>query len=97
MDLIAGFMENYLGLSAKEELEFQNTLDKNPDSKEKQTVMELMTSWERKGRQEGLVAGELAVIKRQLKRRIGSLNPILERPRSLANERKEMTVRCQAD
>ena len=37
--------------------------------------MELMTSWERKGRAEG----ELALIKRLLKRRIGAVDPAIEK------------------
>jgi len=57
MELIAGFMENYLALNAKEELAFQASLDKVESSKEREQVMELMTSWERKGRQEGIREG----------------------------------------
>jgi len=75
MDLIAGFMENYLNLTAKEELAFQRELDKIGDSQQKALVMELMTSWERKGRQEGWQEGLLALVKRQLERRLGVLNP----------------------
>jgi heme oxygenase len=34
-----------------------------------------MTSWERKGRQEGWQEGQLALVKRLLKRRLGDLSP----------------------
>ena len=74
MDLIVGFMENYLALSAKEELAFQQAVDRMGNNKEKQSVMELMTSWERKGRQEG----RLAIVKR-LQVLTGKLSPSLER------------------
>ena len=50
-------------------------LDNILDAREKRNVMELMTSWERKGRAEG----ELALIKRQLKRRIGAVDPAIEK------------------
>ena len=59
MELIAGFMENYLALNAKEELAFQASLDKVESSKEREQVMELMTSWERKGRQQGIRQGRV--------------------------------------
>jgi flagellar biosynthesis/type III secretory pathway protein FliH len=83
MELIAGFMENYLALNAREELDFQASLDKIEDSKQKNRVMQLMTSWERKGRQEGrkqgrregleegrdrgLLEGQVETVKRQLR------------------------------
>jgi hypothetical protein len=75
MDLIAGFVENYLTLTAKEELAFERELDKLDDNEQKASVMELMTSWERKGRQEG----QLALVKRQLDRQVGPLKPEMER------------------
>jgi ABC-type Na+ transport system ATPase subunit NatA len=53
MDLIAGFMETYLALTAREELAFEEELDKLESREQKASVMELMTSWERKGRAEG--------------------------------------------
>lgn len=55
-------------------------MDKLTAGKEKRTVMELMTSWERKGRkqgrQEGRREGELLVIKRLLKLRLGRLDSV---------------------
>jgi len=75
MNLIAGFVENYLTLTTKEELAFERELDKLDDNEQKASVMELMTSWERKGRQEG----QLALVKRQLDRQVGRLKPEIER------------------
>jgi hypothetical protein len=83
MDLIAGFMDNYLALNAKEELAFRAAMDKLEDSNEKETVMQLMTSWERKGRlegrQEGRQEGQLATIKRQLQVLLGKLTASQEK------------------
>ena len=75
MELIAGFMENYLALNAKEELAFQAGLDKIEDNRAKQRVMELMTSWERKGRQEG----QLDLVKQQLTDLLGRISGPRER------------------
>jgi len=49
MDLIASFMEIYLRLGAEEELAFRAGLDNIGARKKRERVMELMTSWERKG------------------------------------------------
>lgn len=75
MGLIVGFVDHYLELTAKEMVAFQRQVDKVSDARERRKIMELMTCWERKGRAEG----ELAVIKRQLKRRIGALDPAVEK------------------
>ena len=87
MDLIAGFMDSYLALTAKEELAFQSELDKIEDRKQKASVMELMTSWERKGReegrregwqegrQEGRQEGQVDLVQRLLRRRLGVVTP----------------------
>ena len=53
MNLIAGFVDSYLALTAKEELAFRGELVKLQDGTEKETVMELTTSWQRQGRAEG--------------------------------------------
>ncbi len=96
MDLIAGFMETYLELSAKEELLFQRELDKVQSNEQKASVMELMTSWERKGRQEGRLEGrqegrlegQLDLIRIQLNRRLGVLTPAtVKRLNTLSTER----------
>jgi predicted transposase YdaD len=97
MDLIAGFMDCYLALSAKEELAFQRDVAKIEDNKEKETVMELMTSWERKGRAEGRAEGRtegwaegrqaalVDLVNRQLARQVGPLSSALARQVSRLN------------
>jgi len=62
-------MDAYLALTAKEELAFEQELSRFEQS-EKAQVMELMTSWERKGEQEG----QRKLIKLQLRRRFGGLS-----------------------
>ena len=47
--------------------------------------MNLMTSWERKGRQEGWQEGQLALVKRRLHRQLGPLKPAVERQLSQLN------------
>jgi hypothetical protein len=80
MDLIAGFVDAYLALTAKEELALRREVAKLPDKKRKTRVMELITSYERKGRQEGRLEGrlegQLALVQRQLQRRVGPLSPM---------------------
>ena len=54
--ILASFVESYLRLNAEQEKIFQQGLEQiAPKRKEK--VMELMTSWERKGLQKGLQQG----------------------------------------
>ena len=96
MELIAGFMENYLALNAQEELAFQAGLDKIENSKEKNMVMQLVTSWERKGRQEGLeegrhqglVEGQLGTVKRQLRVLLGRITPSQEKQIDSLDDKK---------
>ena len=75
LNLIAGFVDHYLALTAKEELAFTRALHRVTSVEEKATVMELMTSWERKGRDEG----RRELVKRLLTRRLGVLAPSAER------------------
>ena len=56
--VIAGFVDQYLLLTAQELLAFQRELDQ-VDASERDDVMELMTSWERKGLEAGLAQGRL--------------------------------------
>ena len=75
MDLIAGFVSTYLSLRAKEYLSFQREVDNIEDRQLKVRVMELMTEWQRKGRQEGREEGrregQRGVIEQLLAARFG--------------------------
>lgn len=67
--LIGGFVESYLTLTAEELKRFERDLEKLVPQ-EKESAMEVLTYWEKKGRQEG--KEELVV--RQMQRRIGAFS-----------------------
>ena len=87
MDLIAGFVDRYLALTAKEELALRRELDNILPVKQKATAMQLITSWERRGREEGREEGRkegreeglekgrreerISIVKRLLNQRFG--------------------------
>ena len=56
MELLAVFFETYLPLKPHEEEQLQLEIDKSPLKKEVR-MMEWITSWEKKGRQEGIEVG----------------------------------------
>jgi hypothetical protein len=58
MRLILGFVDSYLNLNAAEERRFKESLDKAKwMPKQKEEMVEILTSWERKGMQMGLEKG----------------------------------------
>jgi predicted transposase YdaD len=83
MDHIAGFVSTYLELSGKEYLAFNAELNKIEDRQEKVNVMELLTEWQRKGRQEGRQEGrqkgERAILRKLLVARFGKVTTSLDR------------------
>ncbi len=88
MQLISGFIDTYLRLTAEEEEIFRAEIAKF-EPVEQEVVMQIVTSWMeqglQQGRQEGKQEGELAVILRLLTRRFGSVEPELqERIRQLS-------------
>jgi len=84
--LISAFVDNYLRLTAQEELLFEKEAGKVLDRNEQSKVMELTTSWKeegieigrQEGRQEGRREEACQLILRQLKRRFGPLPAELE-------------------
>ena len=82
MQLISGFVDTYLRLNAQEEQVFQTQLAQL-QPQEEEPIMEIVTSWmeqgiERgmqqgieRGMQQGIERGQMALILRQLPRRIG--------------------------
>src|SRR5690606_23164513 len=54
-ELLAVFFDTYLKLNAQEEIVLYNEVQQMPKEAH---VMELMTSWEKKGRKEGLKEGK---------------------------------------
>jgi hypothetical protein len=77
MQLIAGFVDTYLRLNQDEQREFvreANVLEQA----EKETVMQLTTSWKEEGIVEGLHRGKREFLVRLLRRRFGEIPTALE-------------------
>lgn len=68
MQLISGFIDTYLNLNPDEEQIFQNQLS-TMELQEQEQIMEITTSWQRKGR----VEGQTDTILRLLNRKLGNL------------------------
>jgi len=66
MQLISGFVDTYLRLNAQEEQVFQTQLAQL-QPQEEEPIMEIVTSW----MEQGIERGQMALILRQLPRRIG--------------------------
>ena len=85
MQLISGFIDTYLRLNAEEEEVFKAEIAKF-EAVQQEVVMEIVTSWKLEGREEGRQEGKqegrreeaLALIMRQLIRRIGAVDPQLQ-------------------
>jgi hypothetical protein len=72
--LIGGSIETYLQLSAEEMQQDAREFARRTPA-EQEATMELMTRWERKGREEGRQEGKEELVVRQLQRRLGSVSP----------------------
>jgi predicted transposase YdaD len=57
MELISGFIDTYLQLNEEEEEQFQQLL-LSMDSEEKECMMQIVTSWQEKGREQGRLEGK---------------------------------------
>ncbi len=71
--LIGVFIESYLQLSAQERKQYERAFAQLLPEERKDT-MELMTSWERQGRTEGISQGKETLVLRQLRRRLGAVS-----------------------
>lgn len=71
--MISGFVDTYLKLNQAEEQIFQSEIVKLEPVKQ-EAVMEIVTSWQLQGRQEG----KLELVLRQLNRKIGLMAPDVE-------------------
>ena len=72
LQLLGGFIDTYLNLNSQEETAFNSFLDtmKLP---QKEQIMQITTSWERKGEQKGRQQGQSETIIRLLNRKFGSI------------------------
>ncbi|MCC5603812.1 DUF4351 domain-containing protein [Nostoc favosum] len=77
VQLISGFIDTYLELNSQEEVVFQEQLA-TIEPKEQEKVMQIVTSWMRKGLEQGEKQGELKLLMRLLNRRLGEINPQLK-------------------
>jgi hypothetical protein len=76
IQLISGFVDTYLRLSALEEQEFEREVGRM-EAPEQERIMEIVTSWMARGIEQGIEQsieqGERALVLRQLVRRVGVL------------------------
>ncbi|MDJ0618018.1 MAG: DUF4351 domain-containing protein [Calothrix sp. MO_192.B10] len=77
VQLISGFIDTYLQLNSQEEVVFQEQIA-TIKPKEQEKVMEIVTSWMRKGLEQGEKQGELKLLMRQINRRLGEITPQLK-------------------
>ncbi|MCA2612297.1 MAG: DUF4351 domain-containing protein, partial [Microcystis sp. M27BS1] len=80
MQLISGFIDTYLNLNPVEERQFQEEISTFSQPVQ-EGVMQITTSWMRQGIERGIEQGierEKTLIIRQLKRKLGEINPSLE-------------------
>jgi hypothetical protein len=90
MQLISGFVDTYLRLNSKEEAIFQSELG-TMETREKEKIMQITTSWKEEGRlegqKEGQKEGQSNTILRLLNRKLGNLpEEIATRIKSLEPE-----------
>jgi hypothetical protein len=76
MQLISGFIDTYLNLNPVEEIQFQEEISTFSQPVQ-EGVMQITTSWMRQGIEQG-IEREKTLILRQLKRKLGEINPSLE-------------------
>ncbi len=70
--LISGFVDTYLRLSAQEEQVFQTEIGKL-EAREREDIMQIVTSWMEQGIEQGIERGERSLVLRLLRRRVGEL------------------------
>jgi predicted transposase/invertase (TIGR01784 family) len=70
--LISGFVDTYLRLNAQEEQAFENEIDRLEENN-RESVMQIVTSWMEQGKQEGREMEARALLTRQLTRQLGQL------------------------
>ncbi|KAB0243224.1 DUF4351 domain-containing protein [Microcystis aeruginosa EAWAG127a] len=76
MQLISGFIDTYLNLNPVEEIQFQEEISTFSQPVH-EGVMQITTSWMRQDIEQG-IEREKTLILRQLKRKLGEINPSLE-------------------
>jgi hypothetical protein len=87
--VLTGFFETYLKLNEEEEKQLEAEIGK-VDTKEAEKMMEITTSWERKGRAEGKAEGQANILVRLLKKKFGNMPVEVEdKVRNLSIEKQQ--------
>lgn len=88
-ELISGFVDSYLRLTIQEKQQFEVELQQLYP-REREGVMEIVTSWMEEGLKQGLEQGERRILLRVLRRQFGGLDPAtVGRIESLSTDRLE--------
>lgn len=84
--LIGGFIDSYLALTAQEMKQYEREMA-TLQPEEKQMASVLISSWERKGINQGINQGKEELVVRMLRRRFGDVPaPLAERLKNLSSE-----------
>lgn len=95
--MLAAFIDIYLPLNPNEQQQLQTEIAALLPN-ERETVMELVTSWHIEGRAEGRVGEALTLVNRMLTRKLGSIGPALrQRIEALSVERLEALAEALLD
>ena len=76
-ELISGFVDAYLCLTMQQEQELESELQQI-QPQEREGVMEIVTSWMKKGLEQGREQGERTLVLRLLRKRLGELDRVTE-------------------
>ncbi len=94
--LLSGFVDTYLKLSAREEKQFHAAIGKLP-RQEREATMEIVTSWMEQGLQQGL-QHERNLVVRLVERKVGPLNATVRaRIEKLSREKLEELALAHSD
>jgi len=78
VQLISGFIDTYLKLNVREKAQFEEEFARI-EPRQKEGVMQIVTSWMEEGIEQGIEQGKqqeaIALVSRQLQRRVGILTP----------------------
>ena len=73
--IIGGFMENYLRLTAEDMAQYERRYGRAIEAELEESKMEMWTSWGREGMAKGLQQGKEEIVTRLLTKRFGSVPP----------------------
>jgi chorismate mutase len=74
VSILSGFVDTYLNLNQSEEVEFEREVASIKKEREKERVMQIVTSWMEQGIEQGVQTATLKSVLRVLTRRVGELD-----------------------